>query len=279
MIQWSQENNMVLNNSKFEFINHKSASNINSKLFDVLPFPNVYKSYYASELFQISQSSFVRDLGVLVDEKLEWKIHIDKLVKSARQLCYWVLSVFYTRQPVPMLTIFNSIIRSKLEYCSLIWNPYQIQDINKIEQIQRTFTSKIYGVGEMNYWERLSFLGIMSLQRRRERMIIIHIWKILHCQCPNSIDLDFKVHSRTSSIKAVIKPLPKLGGKLLTLYDESFTIKSAKLWNVLPPNLTQITSLPLFITLLDKFLSEIPDKPPIAGYSHLSNNSLTTLCV
>ena len=90
--------------------------------------------------------------------------------------------------------------------------------------------------------------------------------------------MSFKYHSRTSSIKSIIKPLPKLRGKILTLYDESFTIKSAKLWNILPPELTTITNLNKFTTCLDEFLVKTPDKPPIPGYPYLNNNSLTSLC-
>ena len=31
-----------------------------------------------------------------------------------------------------------------LEYCTTIWSPYNIDDINTLENIQRTFTCKIY---------------------------------------------------------------------------------------------------------------------------------------
>ena len=277
-IIWSENNNMELNNKKFDFINHRPVSkNRNYQLLENLPFFNLNKAYYASNSIEITQSTHVRDLGLIVDENLDFKLHIHKLANKCKQLSSWIFSVFNTREKVPMLTLFNSIIRSKLEYCCLIYNPYQIQLINKIEQIQRAFTSRIAGVGTLNYWERLQTLGIMSLQRRRERLIIIHLWKILNNLSPNSINIEFKNHKRSSSIKAIVKPLPKLRGKILTLYDASFVVKSAKLWNVLPPPLTKITLLNCFKVNLDKFLKSLPDKPPISGYSHMSDNSLTSI--
>ena len=118
----------------------------------------------------------------------------------------------------------------------------------------------------------------MSLQRRRERAIILHVWKILNNYNPNSVNMEFKYHDRSTAIKAVVKPLPKLRGKILTIFDESFAVKSAKLWNILPSMLTKITSLDSFKTNLDKFLFEISDEPPLPGYSHKTNNSLTSLC-
>ena len=129
-------------------------------------------------------------------------------------------------------------------------------------------------MNQYNYWERLKKLNIMSLQRRREKIIISHLWKILNNVYPNTIDIEFKFHARTNAIRAVIKPLPKIRGKLLTKYDESFVVKSAKLWNILPPNLTCITSLTLFKSLLDKFLVQVPDEPPLSGYPYKCNNSL-----
>ena len=223
-------------------------------------------------------SPHVRDLGIPVDENLNWKFHIEKLSNKCRQISGWICSVFYTRDKTTMLTLFNSLVRSKAEYCCEVWSPHQIQDIVKLEQIQRSFTVKITGMKQYNYWERLKILGIKSLQRRREKIILIHLWKILNNIYPNTVSIKFKYNDRTSSIKAVLKSLPKLKGSSATNYEESFEISSAKLWNILPPNLTTITSLTLFKLKLEQFLETIPDQPPLPGYPHTSDNSLKNIC-
>ena len=48
-----------------------------------------------------------------------------------------------------------------------------------LEQIQRSFTSKLEGLNELNYYQRLKKLDIYSLERRRDRYIILYIFKIL----------------------------------------------------------------------------------------------------
>ena len=178
-----------------------------------------------------------------------------------------------------MLTLFQSLVRSKLEYCSEIWSPCKIKYIVCLEKIQRTFTYKIEGMDKFSYWERLQELKIMSLQRRRERNIILHLWKILNGMNPNSVNMEFKEHKRSKAIRAIVKPLPKLRGKILSQYDDSFLIGSAKLWNVIPPKLTCITALEVFKVELDKFLLTVPDRPPLPGYPYDSDNSLTSVCV
>ena len=254
---------MQLNNNKFELIIHKSSTeHKNLNLLKQLPFFTVNQTYNISDTLVISPSPFVKDLGIIIDTKLDWKLHIETITKKCKQLIYWILSVFYNRDEHTLMTLFNSLIRSKIEYGSMVWNPHLTQDIVKVEQIQRLFTSKIIGMNDYNYWERLQKLNLMSLQRRRERMIILHTWKILYGFTPNDINLSFKEHARTFAIRAELKPLPSLRGAILTKYDESFSIKAAKLWNVLPPNLTRLSSQSFFKTSLDKFLWGVPDEPP-----------------
>ena len=43
----------------------------------------------------------------------------------------------------------------------------------------------------LDYWGRLKALRISSLQRRRERFIIVHVWKILREITPNDLDFEF----------------------------------------------------------------------------------------
>ena len=52
-----------------------------------------------------------------------------------------------------------------------------------IEAIQRTFIYKIIEVQHLNDWERLHKLKLFSLQRRRERYIIIRNWKVTQHRC------------------------------------------------------------------------------------------------
>ena len=47
---------------------------------------------------------------------------------------------------------------------------------------------------------------------------------------------------------------------------EVFVMKAGKLWNKLPATLTEIPELNLFRSKLDKYLSLIPDHPPVKGY-------------
>ena len=86
---------------------------------------------------------------------------------------------------------------------------------------------KIDNMANLNYWDRLKQLDIMSLQRRKEKLVILHTSKIKNKFVPNDLKLEFKRNDRTSAVKAILKPMPRIKGSLLTSYENSFIILSA----------------------------------------------------
>ena len=216
----------------------------------------------------------VRDLGVMVSSDLTWSGHIGSMVSNARSKLSWVFSVFRTRDRAVMTTLYKSLVRSLLEYCCPLWNPSKVAEIQLIEGVQRTFTSRVSGLKNLNYWERLSELKLMSLQRRRERYIILMMWKILHNVVPNSSDIQFKTTPR-HGVVAVIPPLSRSSSlHSQSLYDGSFTVIGPKLWNKVPQTVKAAESFIKFKCSLSDFLALIPDQPPVAGYSSSWTNSL-----
>ena len=150
----------------------------------------------------------VQDLRVQVSNDLSWSRHIGSMVTKARSKLSWVFSVFKTRDRTIMTTLYKLLVRSTLEYCCPLWDPGKVTDIQLIEGVQRTFTNRISGLQHLNYWKILAYLKLMSLQRRRERYVILMMWKILHKVVPHCCHVKFKMTSKNDII-AVIPPLAK----------------------------------------------------------------------
>ena len=147
-------------------------------------------------------------------------------------------------------------------------------NIQLLESVQRTFTNRIAGLQGTDYWDRLKTLKIMSLQRRRERYIILQMWKLLHCISPNDIGANFQDKNR-HGFKADV---PKLNRASLqhnqSLYDASFSVLGPRLWNTLPAYITRVADFEQFKIQLTNYLFTIPDRPPVAGYTCQNSNSL-----
>ena len=132
-------------------------------------------------------------------------------------------------------------------------------EIKQIEEVQRQFTANILAVNEKNYHDRLKALNIMSLQRRRERYMIMHMWKILNGEAPKVPSVSFRPASRLGII-AERRPLGRgIRQANQTLYDDSFAMMGPTLWNILPAEIHKIIKFTTFKTSLNKFLHSIPD--------------------
>ena len=251
----------------------RSTPNRNIKELNELPFISYDNSncYSTAKDSFISPSDTVKDLGVLVSADNSWSPHIGRMINSARRTAAWVLSVFRDRSRTTMMQLYKSLVRSKLEYCCPVWSPTKIEDIKAIESLQRTFTSKISGLQHLSYWERLERLNMMSLQRRRERYLIIHMWKVRMAQVPNDLNIKFHYNDRLG-LKAIVPKAPQ--SHVGSVYQNSFAVKGPRLWNMLPKDLTLADNLDSFKTNLDRLLLSFRDTPPISGDVTQIPNSL-----
>lgn len=120
---------------------------------------------YVAELYQyttskgiITQKSIIRDLGIYIYETLKWSPHINIDADNARKMASWVLNVFKDRSRSTMLTLYTSMVRSRLEYCCPLWDPSYIEDIRTLEDVQQSFANKITSVNHLSYWDRIKCL-------------------------------------------------------------------------------------------------------------------------
>ena len=249
---------MTLHEDKFEYICHSAKK---TNYLRHLPFVSEFYQYKTS-MDILSPVQQLKDLGILVSQDLSWSTHIRSMFDKARQKACWVLSVFFTRSPTVMLNLYKSMVRSLVEYCSPLWSSTTITDIQELESVQSTFTSGIAGCHDLDYWKRLKRLSLISLQRRKERFTIMHMWKILHGVTSNDVKVNFQPKSRTG-IKAFVLSLTANCMKShQTLYDNSFAVLGPKLWNSLPYQLNSLDRFELFKSRITTFLLTAPDKPP-----------------
>ena len=140
---------------------------------------NPKTEYYFGDI-KIPKVSSMRDLGVIVDEKLSFKEHYAQVSKSANIKANLILKCFYSRSIPFLIKMFNTFVRSKLEYASQVWNPYKLTDINLLERPLRRFTKRLPGQLDLNYGERLHNLRIDCLELRRLKLDLVMTFKIMH---------------------------------------------------------------------------------------------------
>ena len=263
--QWAETVNMHFNSDKFECLRFWPG--------DGEP-PNF--QYLGPDINNIEVKTDLKDLGVQISTDLAFKLHIEKIVTAASQLSGWGLRTFQRRSKSVMKSIWTSLIQPKIDYCSQLWSPGDQISINKIESVQRFFTSKVEGMKELDYWDRLRELQMYSQERRRERYMIIFLWKISQ-GLVRGYDVTFcnsERRGRTILANKIVKSSP---ASVRKARECSLGVKGAQLFNILPVTLRNLNSdsVETFKNNLDSFLRLVPDQPTVSGMSRAAEtNSL-----
>ena len=72
--------------------------------------------------------------------------HTTEISKKCSRLADWILWTITSRDSIPILALFKSIVLSRLDFGRQLWSPRLTKHINLIENLQRSFTKHIKGL-------------------------------------------------------------------------------------------------------------------------------------
>jgi hypothetical protein len=126
----------------------------------------------------ITQST--EDLGITIDEKLKFQIHINNQTKKANQRLGMIKRSFTYMDKNMFTTLYTSIVRAHLEYGSNIWSIMYKNEAIQIENVQRRATKLVKNIPHLSYSDRSRYLGLPSLQYRRLRSDMVETFRIIN---------------------------------------------------------------------------------------------------
>jgi hypothetical protein len=119
------------------------------------------------------------DLGVIFDNNLSFKVHINKMIGKANARVGMVKRCFNHLNTEALIVLYKTLIRPILEYCSSIWFPITQGQINNIEKVQRRATKIPKSISHLTYTDRLKKLNLTTLVFMKERADMVQAFKIL----------------------------------------------------------------------------------------------------
>ena len=133
--------------------------------------------------------STIRDLGVILDQKLTFEAHIDATVSKANRTLGLLMRTFQSasRQcnfnKSSALAAFNGNIRPILEYCSTIWAGAAKTHLVRVERVQHRFLMWLAShtaqrCPSLDYAQLLSFYDVRPLRARRVQKDVLFLVKI-----------------------------------------------------------------------------------------------------
>ncbi|KAK3863429.1 hypothetical protein Pcinc_030800 [Petrolisthes cinctipes] len=141
---------------------------------------NPHRSYMMASAnhgqHQLAVEDMEKDLGITIDNKLQFSQHIQAQVNKANKI---LGAINKTLNKTSFLHLYKSLIRPHLEYASVIWSPNLKRDKDDWEQIQLRATGLVEGISHLSYSERLVNLGLPTLQFRRKRADVVQTFMLL----------------------------------------------------------------------------------------------------
>lgn len=198
----------------------------------------------------LSWCTEVRDLGVLVDNKLSFNKHIDNVVHKAHIRSRLILRSFCSRDCNILMKAFVTYVRPMLEYCSTIWSPFTAANINKIEAVQRNFTKRVSKLSDCSYHDRLYNLKVELLETRRLKCDLITLFKFIHGRFRILSD-DFITILDDSTTRGHRYKIRKQYCAV-NAFKYNFPNRCIDVWNGLPAAVVNAASHMEFQRLLDK---------------------------
>ena len=253
IFEWAQTNNAFFNADKFECLRYGPDENLKQNT-----------NYLSSSGNPIQYKDIVRDLGVNMSQDATFSEHIKNIVISANTKCGWILRTFRTRDQMPLITLWKSLVAPILDYCCQLWSPGTPGLIQSLERVQNSFFNKIAGMASRDYWEQLGVLRMSSLQRRRERYTCIYVWKILEGLLPNfGLQSTLSIRRGRSCVVPAVRRVASQ--KFQTIRFNSMGVLGPRLFNHLPSSIRDMSgcSVDTFKRALDKYLDTIPDEPRV----------------
>ena len=212
---------------------------------------------YTMEGHPLDYSKCEKDLGVFIDNKLDFQKHIDYSINKANRVMAVARRTFDYMDKEIFLNIYKGMVRPHVEYASSVWAPHLVKHINALEKVQIRATRQVPGLST-NYEKRLKTLKLPTLAYRRLRGDMIQAYKILHPEVGYDKSLPkFFDDANTSHLRGHSQKLPVTRfNKDIKKYN--FSQRIQKYWNSLPEDVINAGDVWKFEDKLDKFWQNQP---------------------
>lgn len=232
---------------------HTSLNPLKSSVFVLGPrIPSCQISLHGECLPRVSSTCH---LGVIIENDLRWKRHIDSLIKSVSGrvgLCK-LLAYRHGLPSCAIRTFYVTIVRPKLEYCSAAWCGASSCDLKRLEKIQVQAACAISRCKDS--MAALQKANLPTLSWRRRIHCLLLLWRLSKGEGPPQLLPHLSSTAGSRSSRDVRAPHAYQFPRALTSrHLSSFLCVVIPIWNQLPSSLfVAVNSVSVFRSRLQRY--------------------------
>ena len=252
-LSWMNLNKLLLNPSKTEFLL------IGTKQ-QRLKFSDLTNLSLSNDIIPVSSSA--RNLGFIFDSDMSFSDQINSVSKSCH---FHIRDIRRIRHLLPLstaTTLANSLVSSKLDYCNSLYSGISQTNLNKLQRIQNSLARVITNTPKYQHiTPTLKKLHWLPIKQRIDYKICLLTYKTLTNQQPTYLynGLSFPSYSvSTRSSDSLVLSIPYVRS---SLGKRAFSVIGPRLWNSLPSDTRNSSSLPIFRSRLKTHLFKIAFPP------------------
>ena len=204
----------------------------------------------------IEQVTSAKSLGVYVDQNINWECHIENISKKIACAIGAIKRIRHLTPFNVLIKVYNSLIQPHFDYCNVVWGNCNKGLSEKLQRLQNQAACILMSASYMydsNLDDLFRALGWRRLYYQRLEQKSILMYKTLHGMTPDYLRSRFVYRDNISAYRLrntenkLVLPQPRTD-----YLKRSFLYSGAHLWNDLPLDLRQASSLTDFKSKLSR---------------------------
>ena len=200
----------------------------------------------------IEQVTSAKSLGVYVDQNINWECHTENVSKKIACAIGAIKRIRHLTPFNVLVKVYNSLIQPHCDYCNVVWGNCNKGLSEKLQRLQnraaRILMSASY---DSNLDDLFRALGWRRLYYQRLEQKSILMYQTLHGMTPDYLRFVFRdnvsAYRLRNTENKLVLPQPRTDYLM-----RSFLYSGTQLWNNLPVDLRQASSLTDFKSKLSR---------------------------
>ena len=190
-------------------------------------------------------------LGILIDSKLNFTLHIRSMLKKGNQKLHALARISKYVSRKKMKLIVETFIKSQFNYCPLLWM-FHSRHLNKrINKLHKRALRLLYKNDTLEFQELLDLHGDVTIHQKNLQHLAIEMYKVKNGIAPVPFQNLFKKKEITHHLRhQATWLLPKVN--TVNFGTETIRYRGPLIWESLPYEVQKSPSLQSFKTSIKK---------------------------